>query len=137
MTQWYPKMVEYDKDGWHPNPYIGREFHGVWGDFDVSITIDRDYVIGGTGYLQNPEEIGHGYAKKNKKTKAKTLTWHFIAPMVHDFAWAADPDFIHDMILGPNDVELHFFYLNNPDIQDNWKQLQADTAKMLSFLMKI
>ena len=48
-------------------------------------------------------------------------------------AWAADPDFIHDMILGPNDVELHFFYLNNPDIQDNWKQLQADTAKMLSF----
>ena len=56
MTQWYPKMVEYDKDGWHPNPYIGREFHGVWGDFDVSITIDRDYVIGGTGYLQNPEQ---------------------------------------------------------------------------------
>ena len=133
MTQWYPKMVEYDKDGWHPNPYIGREFHGVWGDFDVSITIDRDYVIGGTGYLQNPEEIGHGYAKKNKKTKAKTLTWRFVAPMVHDFAWAADPDFIHDMILGPNDVELHFFYLNNPDIQDNWKKLQTDTAKMLSF----
>ena len=73
MTQWYPKMVEYDKDGWHPNFYIGREFHGVWGDFDVSITIDRDYVIGGTGYLQNPKEIGHGYAKKDKKTTAKTL----------------------------------------------------------------
>ena len=34
--------------GWHPNPYVGREFHGVWGDFDVSITIDRNYVIGGT-----------------------------------------------------------------------------------------
>ncbi|MGB1941345.1 MAG: M1 family peptidase, partial [Flavobacteriaceae bacterium] len=84
MTQWYPKMVEYDKDGWHPNPYIGREFHGVWGDFDVSITIDRDYVIGSTGYLQNPEEVGHGYAKKDKKTKAKTLTWRFVAPMVHD-----------------------------------------------------
>ncbi len=133
MTQWYPKMVEYDKDGWHPNPYIGREFHGVWGNFDVSITIDRDYVIGGTGYLQNPEEIGHGYAKRDKKTKTKTLTWRFVAPMVHDFAWAADSDFIHDMILGPNDVELHFFYLNNPDIQDNWKKLQTDTAKMLSF----
>jgi len=53
--------------------------------------------------------------------------------MVHDFAWAADPDFIHEMILGPNDVELHFFYLNNPEILDNWKQLQEDTAKMLAF----
>ena len=115
MSQWYPKLCEYDKEGWHANPYIGREFHGVWGNFDVSITIDREYVIGGTGYLHNAEEIGHGYAKKDKKTKAKTLTWRFVAPMVHDFAWAADPDFIHDMILGPNDVELHFFYLNNPD----------------------
>jgi len=133
MTQWYPKLVEYDKDGWHPNPYVGREFHGVWGDFDVSITIDSNYIIGGTGYLNNPEEIGHGYAENIKKLNSKTLTWHFIAPMVHDFAWAADPDFIHDMILGPNDVELHFFYLNNPDILENWKQLQEDTAKMLVF----
>ncbi|MEY3849895.1 MAG: hypothetical protein RJA38_336, partial [Bacteroidota bacterium] len=24
MSQWYPKMCEYDEDGWHPNPYIGR-----------------------------------------------------------------------------------------------------------------
>ena len=133
MTQWYPKMVEYDKDGWHPNPYIGREFHGVWGNFDVSITIDKEYVIGGTGYLQNPEEIGHGYAKKTKKTKGKYLTWRFFAPMVHDFAWAADPDFIHDKLLGPNGVELHFLYLDNPEIQENWKRLQADTAKMLLF----
>ena len=71
--------------------------------------------------------------KKTKKSKSETLTWRFVAPMVHDFAWAADPDFIHDMILGPNDVELHFFYLNNPDILENWKKLQEDTAKMLAF----
>lgn len=31
MTQWYPKMAEYDFEGWHADPYIGREFHGVWG----------------------------------------------------------------------------------------------------------
>jgi len=40
MSQWYPKLSEYDEDGWHPNPYVGREFHGVWGSFDVAITID-------------------------------------------------------------------------------------------------
>ena len=25
MTQWYPKMCEFDNHGWHTNPYIGRE----------------------------------------------------------------------------------------------------------------
>ncbi len=50
MTQWYPKLAEYDKDGWHANEYIAREFYGVWGDFDVSIYIDKNYVLGGTGF---------------------------------------------------------------------------------------
>jgi hypothetical protein len=133
MTQWYPKLVEYDVDGWHTNPYIGREFHGVWADFDVKLTLDKRYVVGGTGYLQNPEEVGHGYAKKTKKTKGKTLTWHFVAPNVHDFAWAADPDYIHDILDGPNGVTLHFFYKDNPTIFENWKRLQPDTAKLMSF----
>lgn len=30
MSQWYPKMAEYDFEGWHIDPYIAREFHGVW-----------------------------------------------------------------------------------------------------------
>ncbi|WP_421019903.1 hypothetical protein, partial [Klebsiella pneumoniae] len=37
MSQWYPKVVEYDYQGWNANPYIAREFYGVWGDFDVQI----------------------------------------------------------------------------------------------------
>jgi hypothetical protein len=31
MTQWYPKIAEFDFEGWHADPYIAREFHGVWG----------------------------------------------------------------------------------------------------------
>lgn len=46
MSQWYPKMCEYDYDGWHPDPYIAREFYGVWGDFDVRISIDKNYILG-------------------------------------------------------------------------------------------
>ncbi len=61
MSQWYPKLCEYDYEGWHPTPYIAREFYGVWGDFEVKITIDKNYLIGGTGYLQNPNQIGYGY----------------------------------------------------------------------------
>src|SRR5690606_30054347 len=92
MSQWYPKMAEYDYQGWHANPYIGREFHGIWGDFDVKITIDSAYTLGGTGYLQNPQEIGHGYQKPGsvvKRPKGNKLTWHFKAPNVHDFMWGA------------------------------------------------
>ena len=137
MTQWYPKMAEYDFEGWHADPYIGREFHGVWGNFDVKITIDKDYTIGGTGYLQNKNEIGKGYEDAGVKVeypkKAKTLTWHFVAPQVHDFAWGADNNYIHDKLIGPNNVELHFFYKNNPKYVENWKKLQPKTAELLAF----
>ncbi|MEM1338743.1 MAG: M1 family metallopeptidase [Bacteroidota bacterium] len=135
MSQWYPKMAEYDVEGWHPNPYIAREFHGVWGDFDVKITIDKEYTIGGTGYLQNPQEIGHGYESPGTKvkTKGKTLTWHFKAPMVHDFMWGADPEYIHDVVEMEDGPTLHFFYKDKPEILENWKNLQPKTAQAMTF----
>ncbi|HET8884958.1 MAG TPA: M1 family metallopeptidase [Salinimicrobium sp.] len=135
MSQWYPKMAEYDFEGWHADPYIGREFHGVWGDFDVKITIDKDYIIGSTGYLQNPNEIGYGYQEEGKKVKHKNdkLTWHFVAPKVHDFTWAADPDYVHDKITAADGTVLHFFYEDEPEIKENWKNLQPITEKMLLY----
>ena len=51
MTQWYPKLCEYDHDGWHTEPYIGREYHGIWGDYDVTIQLPAGYEVGGTGEL--------------------------------------------------------------------------------------
>ena len=134
MAQWYPKMAEYDREGWNTDPYIGREFHGVWGDFDVKITLDKDYTVAASGYLQNAEDIGKGYSdRKRAKSKKGKITWHYIAPNVHDFTWAADPDYIHDTYPGPNGVTLHFFYKNDPEIIENWKKLQADTAKMMEY----
>ncbi len=137
MSQWYPKMAEFDFEGWHADPYIAREFHGVWGDFDVKITIDKDYVLGGTGYLQNKNKIGHGYQDKGVQVKipkdAKTLTWHFKAPMVHDFTWAADKNYIHDTAQVPDGATIHFLYKNNPDIIENWKKLQSPTVALMQF----
>ena len=133
MTQWYPKLAEYDFEGWHPNPYIAREFHGVWGDYSVKITIDKNYILGGTGYLQNSSEIGYGYHPKNKTTdhsEKEKLTWHFFAPSVHDFTWAADPDFVHDVVKGPNDVDLHFLYKTN---QENWRKLQPHSVGLMKY----
>ncbi|MBT8325770.1 MAG: M1 family metallopeptidase [Bacteroidia bacterium] len=136
MTQWYPKMAEYDDEGWHADPYIAREFHGVWGDFDVKITIDKNYVLGGTGYLQNPNEIGYGYETGAvKRPKGNTLTWHFVAPNVHDFTWAADPEYLHDSILVPDGPIIHFLYKKGLEAQylENWKKLQPLTVKLMEY----
>ncbi len=135
MTQWYPKMAEYDFEGWHAHPYIAREFHGVWGNFDVTINIDKNYVLGGTGYLQNPKEIGHGYESPGTKIKNKKekLSWHFKAPNVHDFAWVADPEFLHDTVKVPNGPILHFLYKNNNEIIDNWKDLQPKAVELMQY----
>ena len=113
MTQWYPKLAEYDFEGWHADAYIAREFFGVWGNFDVTINIDKNYILGGTGYLQNPQEIGYGYERKGyqvirKNNKKPKLAWHFIAPNVHDFTWVADKDFIHDVKKVNDKTTMHF-----------------------------
>ncbi|MFT6749022.1 MAG: hypothetical protein ACJAQ1_000951 [Flavobacterium sp.] len=140
MSQWYPKMAEFDFEGWHADAYIAREFHGVWGNFDVKITIDKNYTLGGTGYLQNPNEIGFNYQDEGVKVeipkKQKTLTWHFVAPMVHDFTWAADKNYIHDKLQIANGTTLHFLYKNNPKILGNWKNAQPITAKIMEYYNK-
>jgi hypothetical protein len=132
MAQWYPKLCEYDQEGWHPTPYIAREFYGVWGDFDVNITIDRKYVIAATGYLQNAHEIGHGYQKYSalpyKASQTPTLTWKFKAPNVHDFVWAADPDYIHNSKMVRKGLVLHAFY--KIDTAALTKQFEALPARM-------
>ena len=135
MTQWFPKLSEYDFEGWHPNPYIGREFHGVWGNYAVNITIDKDYVVGGTGTLVNADEIGHGYSESSQNKKGKTLTWRFRAKNVHDFAWAADPDYVHDKTTSDSGVDLHFFYKPTVNVAD-WKKLQGDTMGLLNYFEK-
>jgi len=138
MSQWYPKMAEYDFQGWHTPPYIAREFHGIWGDFDVTIHIDKSYTLGGTGYLQNPQEIGHGYEDVTKALNLPSgdkLSWHFKAPNVHDFMWGADPAYIHDVLKMDNGIDLHFLYKKTlaSEYLENWKKLQSKTADLMTY----
>ena len=126
MTQWYPKMCEYDNQGWHADPYIAREFYGVYGSFDVTIHMNKKYVIAATGTIQNPQEVGAGYEDTKKPLKlpeGDKKTWKFYANDVHDFAWAADPDYNHDTQQVPNGPLVHFFYQSD-DSKENWKQVQ-------------
>lgn len=136
MAQWYPKLCEYDQQGWHPNPYVGREFHGVWGSFDVTIRIDSSYTVAGTGYLQAPQKIGHGYqqpGQKVKRPKGSKLAWNFVAENVHDFMWAADPDYVHRTAQVPEGPLLRFFY--QPDtLTANWAVLPRYAVQAFEYI---
>ena len=148
MTQWYPKICAYDEKGWHPNPYIGREFYGVWGTFDVTINMDKDYIIAASGVLQNPDEVGYGYTEHDIiKKRSKKLSWHFVAEKVHDFFWAADPDYTHRIYPVNNQLNLHFFHQTNPlalnadeskqaELLDNWNQLPDYTIQAFDYMNK-
>ena len=139
MSQWYPKMAQYDIEGWHPNPYVGREFYGIFGDFDVKITIDKKYILGGTGYLQNANKIGYGYEDAGVKVTRpadSNLTWHFIAPNVHDFMWAADPGYKHISKKVRPDLTLHVLYKTASATDEQWKDVLTKAEKALPFIEK-
>ncbi len=143
MAQWYPKICEYDFEGWHTDQYIEREFYGVWGNFDVKITLSSDYLVGATGVIQNPDEVLCGYElgavdtvifpnqwKSNSKSELKT--WHFKAENVHDFAWVADRDYIHEITwpkLDDDTVIIHLLY--QPDVYHLWREAGKFTKKII------
>ena len=132
MSQWYPKLCEYDKDGWHANPYVGREFYGIWGSFDVRIHMDANYTIAATGILQNPDEIGHGYADIELQNPPEKLTWHFKAENVHDFVWAADPDYTHEIVINEDGPNFHLFYQKGEKTK-HWENLGEYMIKTFKY----
>lgn len=140
MSQWYPKLCEYDKDGWHPEPYIAREFYGVWGDFDVTITIDKSYKLGGTGVLVNANEIGWGYDKPGtelKPTAKDKRSWRFVGNNVHDFVWAADPDYKHIVRKAAGGTVIHVLFNDKAeDLKDDtaWTKVADVALKVLPFI---
>lgn len=110
LTQWYPKPVVYDSEGWHPMSYLDMgEFYSEFGDFEVSITLPDNFLVAATGDLITRNELHRledfaeicSSAKNIDKigsfgdsSKQKTIT--YIAKNVHDFAWFASSDFIVD-----------------------------------------
>ncbi|MEX2456749.1 MAG: M1 family metallopeptidase [Balneolaceae bacterium] len=148
MSQWYPKIAAYDETGWHPNPYVGREFYAPFGTFDIEINIDREYVVSAGAILQNPEEVGHGYETPDMQVNrpdGEKLTWHFTAENVHDVMWAADPDYTHVTAQVPDGPLLRFFYqtdtvAENADdeaqagLLENWENLPEYTVRAFQFM---
>ena len=128
MSQWYPKMVEYDYQGWNTNPYIAREFHGVWGNFDVNLTLDKKYMVAATGVLQNPTAATDASGNK---------TWNFKGSNIHDFVWAADDHFKHLSKEVRKGLTLHVYYKEKDAQADSaWANVLWAAEKVLPYMEK-
>ena len=128
MSQWYPKMVEYDYQGWNTNPYLAREFYGVWGNFDVSLQLDKNYTVAATGVLQNPNAVANGQGLK---------TWNFKGNNIHDFVWAADDHFKHLSKEVRKGLTLHVYYKEKDAKSDSaWANVLYAAEKALPYIEK-
>lgn len=122
IAQFYPRMCMYnDVYGWQNKQFLGRgEFTLEFGDFDVSITVPDDHVVGATGTLQNPNEVLTKEEQNRLKEAQKSyeqpviivtqeeaekaeadksnqyITWRFKAENVRDFGFASSRKFIWD-----------------------------------------
>jgi len=124
MGYWYPEIAVYDDvSGWVTDPYLnGAEFYMDPADYDVRVTVPRGWLVGATGTLQNASQVlaprtrarldsarrssqvvhivtdaerraGSAFAAP---ARARTVTWHFIAPNVRDFAWGTSSQYVWD-----------------------------------------
>lgn len=91
--QWFPKLAKYEpagtrgrsEDGWNLHQYHGNsEFYADFGIYDVKIKVPTNYTVAATGFPTKPATVDQS-----------TKTYRFYADDVHDFAWAASPDFIY------------------------------------------
>lgn len=101
ITQWFPKPAVYDKNGWHPMPYLDQgEFYSEFGKYDVSITLPKNYILMATGNLQTESEkafLDSLASLEIKKEITPTPASHnemktvrYTEENIHDFAWFAD-----------------------------------------------
>jgi hypothetical protein len=129
VTQWYPKISEYDYDGWATFDYVGREFHAPFADFDVNIKIDKNYVIGAGGTLENPSDVkGYTDSPSIKADKNNKVNWHWTAKNILDFAWAADPNYTVDSFSVLNGPKVYLVYQRS-DKTAPWSQLKPYITK--------
>lgn len=154
IAQWYPKPAVYDRNGWHPMPYLDQgEFYSEWGNYTVQITLPANYALAATGQLQNPQErsanpvvppkpVGKkqpaplGKAGKAKPadfppSDTRMATYVFTQERVHDFAWFADKRYVvkADSFLLPSGRSLKLMAYHLPDKKGIWNNSLAMMKK--------
>jgi len=165
IAQWYPQIAMYDDlRGWDTDQYFGSgEFYNQFGSFDVRITAPGGWLVGATGDLRNPEEVLSRRTRdrlalamqvdttvlvvrrsergEGVTAPGRTLTWHFTAPMVNDFAFATSRDYVYDAthaaIPGKGRIPVNVLYLPQDTNyrKDNTAQFGRQALEHLSSLL--
>ena len=74
ISQWYPKPAVYDRQGWHPLPYLEKgEFFSEFGSFTVAIELPQNYMVAATGELVNDSTEQIWLTKKAEDRKSTRL----------------------------------------------------------------
>ncbi|MES2777678.1 MAG: M1 family metallopeptidase [Bacteroidota bacterium] len=160
VTQWYPKPAVYDKQGWHPMPYLDQgEFYNDFGNYEVAISLPKNYVVAATGDLQEetekqfllsrnmapkietPLQKKDIFAKKKNgadnfpPSDAATKTIHYKANNVIDFAWFADKRFMvqHEIVNLPTNPKIDAYTFILPSQDKLWKNSIQYTTRSLKF----
>ena len=90
MVQWFPKLGVYEpagmrqaeEDGWNCHQYHATgEYYSDFGNYDVSINVPSDFLVGASGELEDKIE------------KGDRTTWRYVIDDVIDFGWTASPKF--------------------------------------------
>jgi len=139
VGNWYPVPAVYDRFGWHADQHIDGEFYQEWGDYNVNITVPKDFVVGASGILLNPEVLPDSVTFPSRKISyydiqnldTTTVTYQFVAKNVHDFAWAADPEFVLLKRMA-DETELQFLLLSYR--LGEWEKIIDDCVKGFEFL---
>lgn len=134
MTQWYPKIAEYDYDGWASFDYLGREFHAPFADFDVNIKINKDYIIGAGGNLENEQDMpGYNLTASNHADENGKINWHWTAKNILDFAWAADRDYTVESFIVPDGPKVYYIYQKSEKTA-YWEQSKPYVVKFYQLM---
>ncbi len=88
--------------------------------------------------MQNAADIGWGYDKPGTALKDITTakrTWHFVGNNVHDFVWAADPDYEH-IVRKQDGVTLNIVYKRVDSLEKNWQTVADAAVTVLPYMEK-
>lgn len=102
MAQWFPKLGVYeDGNGWNCHQFhANTEFFSDYGVYDVTLDLPARYAarIGASGVQVEPDVIADGRVRARfvapSPADQKTPDTTGKLPLVHDFAWTADADYV-------------------------------------------
>jgi len=105
FAQWFPKLGVYEpagmryatQGGWNCHQYHSSgEYYSDFGNYDVSMTVPKDFVVASSGELISRTDLG------------EQTIWNFRLEDVIDFTWSCSPHFVLEQRIH-NGVKLKYY----------------------------